>query len=98
MARPWPSGSCSRPCWPGDSIASTTSAVALHRRVVGGFDLYADLPVGASARELVEFMARDKKARHDLTFVLDGPNGVEPVHQVDEADVLATLADMGCAP
>ena len=72
--------------------------VALHRRVVSGFDLYADIPVGASARELVEFMARDKKARHDLTFVLDGPDGVEPVHQVDEADVLATLADMGCAP
>ena len=72
--------------------------VALHRRVVAGFDLYADIPVGASARELVEFMARDKKARHDLTFVLDGPDGVEPVHDVDEADVLATLADMGCAP
>jgi len=72
--------------------------VALHRRVVSGFDLYADIPVGASARELVEYMARDKKARHDLTFVLDGPQGVEPVHQVDEAEVLATLADMGCGP
>jgi 5-deoxy-5-amino-3-dehydroquinate synthase len=72
--------------------------VAVHRRVVGGFDLYSDIPVGASARELVEFMARDKKARHDLTFVLDGPDGVEPVHQVDEAEVLGTLADMGCAP
>ena len=35
--------------------------VALHRRVVAGFDLYADIPVGASARELVEFMARDKR-------------------------------------
>ncbi len=72
--------------------------VALHRRVVGGFDLYSDIPVGASARQLVEFMARDKKANHDLTFVLDGPDGVEPVHQVDEAAVLATLVDMGCAP
>jgi 5-deoxy-5-amino-3-dehydroquinate synthase len=72
--------------------------VALHRRVVAGFDLYADLPVGASAQELLAFMARDKKAQHDLTFVLDGPDGVEPVHGVDEADVLATLADMGCAP
>jgi 5-deoxy-5-amino-3-dehydroquinate synthase len=72
--------------------------VALHRRVVAGFDLYADIPVGASARELVEFMGRDKKAHHDLTFVLDGPDGVEPVSDVGEADVLATLADMGCAP
>jgi 5-deoxy-5-amino-3-dehydroquinate synthase len=72
--------------------------VVLHRRVVGGFDLDSGIPVGASARELVGFMARDKKARHDLTFVLDGPDGVEPVHQVDEGAVLATLADMGCAP
>jgi len=72
--------------------------VALHRRVVGAFDLPADLPAGASARALVALMARDKKARHDLTFVLDGPRGVEPVHGVDESVVLATLADMGCAP
>ena len=73
--------------------------VALHRRVVAGFDLYADMPGGRLGRRAaVEFMARDKKARHDLTFVLDGPDGVEPVHDVDEADVLATLADMGCAP
>jgi len=72
--------------------------VALHRRVVAAFDLYADIPAGASAAQLVEFMARDKKARHDLTFVLDGPDGVEPVHAVDESAVLATLADMGCAP
>jgi hypothetical protein len=50
------------------------------------------------AADLVGFMARDKKASHDLTFVLDGPRGVEPVPGVVEADVLATLADMGCAP
>ncbi len=56
------------------------------------------MPAGASAGELVQFMARDKKAHHDLTFVLDGPDGVEPVHQVDEEAVLATLAEMGCAP
>lgn len=72
--------------------------VALHRRVVSGFDLYADIPVGASAQELVQFMGRDKKARHDLTFVLDGPDGVEPVRHVDPDEVLATLADMGCGP
>ena len=72
--------------------------VRLHRRVVGGFDLPADLPAGASAATLLDYMARDKKARHDLTFVLDGPNGVEPVRGVDADDVLATLTDMGCAP
>jgi 5-deoxy-5-amino-3-dehydroquinate synthase len=67
-----------------------------HVAVVGGFDLPTQVPAGFSARVLVEFMARDKKARHDLTFVLDGRHGVEPVHQVDESDVLATLTDMGC--
>jgi 5-deoxy-5-amino-3-dehydroquinate synthase len=72
--------------------------VALHRRVVAGFDLHAEIPLGASARELMDYMARDKKAHHDLTFVLDGPRGVEPVHGVEEAAVLATLADMGSAP
>jgi 5-deoxy-5-amino-3-dehydroquinate synthase len=65
--------------------------------VVGGFDLPADLPAGASAEQLMSFMARDKKARHDLTFVLDGPNGVEPVHGVSADEVAATLMDMGSA-
>ena len=61
--------------------------VALHRRVVAGFDLPADLPAGADAEALVAAMGRDKKARHDLTFVLDGPTGVETVRGVEPADV-----------
>ena len=69
--------------------------VSDHRAVIGSFDLPADLPPGADAEELVAFMARDKKAQQDLTFVLDGPHGVEPVHGVAAADVVATLADMG---
>jgi 5-deoxy-5-amino-3-dehydroquinate synthase len=69
--------------------------VAEHRGVVGSYDLPADLPPGAHASELLTFMTRDKKAHQDLTFVLDGPNGVEPVRGVDRAQVLATLADMG---
>ena len=68
--------------------------VELHRRVVGAFDLSAAVPDRAEPKRLVSFMARDKKARHDLTFVLDGPRGVEVTHGVDEADVLATLAEM----
>jgi 5-deoxy-5-amino-3-dehydroquinate synthase len=66
-----------------------------HRAAVGGYDLPSALPAGAGAAELVTFMARDKKAQHDLTFVLDGPRGVEVVRGVDPAEVLATLADMG---
>jgi 5-deoxy-5-amino-3-dehydroquinate synthase len=62
--------------------------------VVGGFDLSAVVPDGVAPERLVSFMARDKKAKHDLTFVLDGPGGVEVTHGVDEADVIATLAEM----
>jgi 5-deoxy-5-amino-3-dehydroquinate synthase len=69
--------------------------VELHRRVVAGFDLADDLPAWSVPERLVASMARDKKARHDLTFVLDGPDGVEPVTGVGEGDVLATLAEMG---
>ncbi len=69
--------------------------VAEHRVVIGSFDLPTDLPPGAEAAELVAFMGRDKKAQQDLTFVLDGPAGVETVHGVALPDVVATLADMG---
>lgn len=65
-----------------------------HRRVVGSFDLATGLPAGTSPEALVTFMARDKKAHGDLTFVLDGPSGVEVVRGIDPADVMATLADM----
>ena len=69
--------------------------VAEHRRVIGSFDLPTGLPAGTDAHRLVAFMGRDKKAQQDLTFVLDGPGGVEPVRGVDPDDVVATLADMG---
>ena len=82
-ARRWPSAWSSPPCWPGGWAGSTTTRVDLHRRVVAGFDLSADLPAGSDAEALVASMGRDKKASHDLTFVLDGPDGVEPVRGVD---------------
>jgi 5-deoxy-5-amino-3-dehydroquinate synthase len=69
--------------------------VGEHRRVVASFDLSTDLPAGADAAELVAFMGRDKKAQQDLTFVLDGPHGVETVRGVALSDVVATLAAMG---
>jgi 5-deoxy-5-amino-3-dehydroquinate synthase len=71
--------------------------VAEHRRVIASFDLPTDLPRGAEAEELVSFMGRDKKAQHDLAFVLDGPDGVELVRGVATSDVVATLADMGAS-
>ena len=56
----------------------------VHRRVVSSLRPVADAAAaGADSEEIVSFMARDKKARHDLTFVLDGPEGVEAVRGVD---------------
>lgn len=72
--------------------------VELHREVLASFGLPTELPPHASARTLLEFVARDKKGRHDLTFVLDGPSGVEVVPGVSEEDILATLAEMGSEP
>jgi 5-deoxy-5-amino-3-dehydroquinate synthase len=65
--------------------------VAEHRRVVGAYDLPSTLPAGADRDELVEVMGRDKKAVAGLTFVLDGPDGVQPVTGVDRADLDAAF-------
>ncbi|MGH9137639.1 MAG: 3-dehydroquinate synthase family protein [Acidimicrobiales bacterium] len=65
--------------------------VAEHRRVVASYDLPTGLPESADLDELVAVMRRDKKAISGLTFVLDGPAGVEVVAGVDEADVRAAL-------
>lgn len=71
--------------------------VAEHRRVVAGFGLSAGLPPGADGKELLAYMARDKKADHDLTFVLDGPRGLEVVHHVQPSDVLDALEELRCS-
>ncbi len=61
--------------------------VAEHRGVVGGYDLPTSLPEGLDPHQLVALFARDKKAVGGLTFVLDGPRGVEPV-RIDDRDLL----------
>jgi 5-deoxy-5-amino-3-dehydroquinate synthase len=65
-----------------------------HRRVVGGYDLPMNLPADADAGQLVELMARDKKAVTGMTFVLDGPAGVEQVAGVAAAEVEAALKEV----
>lgn len=70
------------------------AAVARHRDVVAGYDLPMRLPPGADPDELLALMGRDKKALTGLTFVLDGPGGVETVTGVAEADLRATLEAM----
>ncbi len=66
--------------------------VARHLEVVRGYGLPDTLPAAAEDDALVAAMARDKKATAGLTFVLDGPRGVEPVAGVDPAVVSEVLA------
>jgi len=66
-------------------------AVAEHRRVVTGYDLPSVLPAGLDDDELITLFGRDKKATREVTFVLDGPDGVEPVSVVDESAIRRAL-------
>jgi len=69
--------------------------VAEHYRVVLGYDLPSSLPPGADPATLLAVMGRDKKVTgNGLTFVLDGPVGLEVVQGVPEEAVLATLAEL----
>lgn len=71
-----------------------TSRADDHRLVVEGYGLPVALPEGADTRHLLQLMARDKKALSGLTFVLDGPAGVEVVEGVPDEHVIATLEEM----
>ncbi|HWJ60884.1 MAG TPA: 3-dehydroquinate synthase family protein [Acidimicrobiales bacterium] len=63
-----------------------------HRRVVGGYDLPMVVPPGMDPEQLVDLYSRDKKAVDGVTFVLDGPNGVEPV-RIDDRKLLLRAFD-----
>ncbi|MEO6570366.1 MAG: 3-dehydroquinate synthase family protein [Ilumatobacteraceae bacterium] len=66
-----------------------------HFDVVGEqYGLGTDLPDGLDPNTLLELMRRDKKALDGLTFVLDGPDGVDVVAGVDDAPVLEALERM----
>lgn len=67
--------------------------VAEHNDVLAAYELDAALPQGVDADRLVGLMRRDKKAISGLTFVLDGPAGIEVVAGVAEADARAALED-----
>jgi 5-deoxy-5-amino-3-dehydroquinate synthase len=71
--------------------------VAEHRRVVAGYGLPSHLPAGVDPAELVTLMARDKKAVHGLTFVLDGPDGIEVVPGVEPGTARRALDRIGGA-
>jgi 5-deoxy-5-amino-3-dehydroquinate synthase len=66
-----------------------------HFAVVGEeYGLATDIPQGLEPGQLLELMRHDKKALDGLTFVLDGPEGVEVVAGVNDAPVLEALGRM----
>jgi 5-deoxy-5-amino-3-dehydroquinate synthase len=62
-----------------------------HRATVAAYDLPMAIPAGIAAEELLGLFGRDKKAVRGVTFVLDGPSGVEPVSGIDERFVRDAL-------
>ena len=73
--------------------------VALHRRVVGGFDLPSEIPAGGigAARWWSSWPATRRRATTSPSSST-GPKVSSPCTAWTKATVLATLADMGCAP
>lgn len=72
--------------------------VEQHYEVVrGAYELDIVLPPGLDAPQLVALMGRDKKALDGLTFVLDGPHGVEVVAGVSPTAAVAALDSMRLA-
>jgi 5-deoxy-5-amino-3-dehydroquinate synthase len=67
---------------------------AEHLTVVRGYGLPTSLPADVGPSALIALMRLDKKATAGLTFVLDGPRGVELVEDVPEAVVADTLMAM----
>jgi 5-deoxy-5-amino-3-dehydroquinate synthase len=62
-----------------------------HLRVLREYGLPTEVPAGLDPGALLDLMARDKKAVGDLTFVLDGPDGIEVVAGVDREAAAAPL-------
>ncbi len=62
-----------------------------HRRVVSAYGLDIELPPGLDHETIIDLFARDKKAITGITFVLDGPDGVEPVPVGDRAILARAL-------
>lgn len=71
------------------------SRVRRHEDVIAGYGLPVRLPPDSSAAELLTLMGRDKKSTGGLSFVLDGPTGVELVPGVAPKLVAEVLASLG---
>ena len=69
--------------------------VAEHRQIIGAYDLPLSPPTGLDPAELVTLMGRDKKALDGITFVLDGPSGIEQVLGVERSAIDDALRRLG---
>lgn len=68
--------------------------VAYHRHVVEDvYGLETRPPVGLDIDEIMETMARDKKALTGMTFILDSERGLEVVEKIEPRTVRAVLAN-----
>jgi 5-deoxy-5-amino-3-dehydroquinate synthase len=68
-----------------------TRRVEAHYSVLAGYDLPSSLPDAVDIDDVITVMGRDKKATSGLTFVLDGPKGLEVVAGVSEEAVRDAL-------
>jgi 5-deoxy-5-amino-3-dehydroquinate synthase len=71
-----------------------TDRVDEHRRVVESYGLSHALPHDVDVDALITLMARDKKALDGITFVLDGPQGLEVVPGIDRSVLERAFAAM----
>lgn len=62
-----------------------------HRRAIARYGLDERIPPWVDREAVPDQMLKDKKADGTLTFVLDGPNGVEVVHGVEASVVRKVL-------
>lgn len=69
------------------------SAVRNHDEVLLALGLLCRIPEDLATADIVRAMGHDKKAHHDLTFVLEGPNGFEVVRGVDPQVVSRVLEE-----
>ena len=68
--------------------------VAEHEQVLDAYGLSWKLPPDVDHDEIIELFGRDKKAADGITFVLDGPDGLEVVPGVDPSVLRSALERM----
>lgn len=67
------------------------SEIVRHDEVLAELGLASRVPEYMTTLDLLDAMGRDKKAHHDLAFVLAGPKGFEVVRDLDPAMVVDVL-------